>query len=102
MKEINFGELVFLFPVYIWDDVLKKLVIELSFGCPVERVRLRRDKYVFFHSIFFGINIMMIYISTIQTQEEFQILNFVTQYIKHSSKQFFCNKYNHKNTNNMT
>jgi len=30
--------------VYIWDDVLKKLVIELSFGCPVERVRLRRDK----------------------------------------------------------
>ena len=63
MKEINFGELVFLFPVYIWDDVLKKLVIELSFGCPVERVRLRRDKYVFFHSIFFDINIMKIYIN---------------------------------------
>ena len=30
--------------VYIWDDVLKKLVIELSFGCPVMGVRVRRDK----------------------------------------------------------
>lgn len=28
-------------------------MIELSFGCPVVRVRLRRDKYVFYHCIFF-------------------------------------------------
>ena len=30
--------------VYIWDDLLKKLVMELSFGCPVVSIRLRRDK----------------------------------------------------------
>ena len=30
--------------VYIWDDVLKELVMELSFGCPVMSVKMRRDK----------------------------------------------------------
>ncbi|CAH3198123.1 unnamed protein product [Porites evermanni] len=30
--------------VYIWDDVQKKLVIELTFGCPVMSVRMRREK----------------------------------------------------------
>ena len=34
------------FLVYIWDDVQKKLVIELTFGCPVMSVRMRREKYV--------------------------------------------------------
>ena len=32
--------------MYIWDDTLKKMVLELTYGSPVLTVRLRRDQLI--------------------------------------------------------
>ena len=32
--------------MYIWDDALKKMVLELTYGSPVMTVRLRRDQLI--------------------------------------------------------